>query len=85
MYHNHGIIEASSNQQEIEMYKLRHVDDDIDKLLSSANLDVIRLSLRDYTNARESGETHKEAYEFVEHRFQRYNSKLLDGLSVIEQ
>jgi hypothetical protein len=73
------------NQLEIEMYKLHHTDAEIDKLLSSANLDVVRLSLRDYTNARKVGETHKEAYEFVEHRFQRYNAKLLDGLSVIEQ
>jgi hypothetical protein len=67
------------------MYKLRHVDDDIDKLLSSVNLDVVRLSLRDYTNARKAGESHDDAYEFIQHRFKRYNEKLLDGLSVINQ
>lgn len=65
-------------------YKLTHSTPEFKQIVETGNLDVIRLSLRDYTNARKSGESHQDAYEFVEHRFQRYNATLLNGLSVVE-
>ena len=63
-------------------YTLNHKDSALSEVLQTA--DVGRLSLRDYAAARSRGESHDDAFEFVTHRFQRYNAKLIDGLFITE-
>lgn len=68
-----------------QKYRLVHTDPQINELFQNPiQMDSVRLGLRDYTNARDAGETHESAYEYIEHRFARFNDRLLPGMSIEE-